>query len=188
VFTGTLFRMAQTTVFLDGLARWLASAPPARADVAVVLAGPYEDAAAARARALGLEGVVRFAGPLAHDVVRALQMRADLLLLWKPDGPGYRTMVPGKTYEYLATGRPLLALLPGADEVSGLLRDADAERLDPFDAGAVADALARRYAVWRRSGTATLPRPAWLAEHTRARLAARLADVLDTVVKGHGRP
>ena len=186
VFTGTLFHMRQTRVFLDALAAWLARDPAARSRVRVVLAGPYEQDQAQHARRLGLEGVVEFPGPLPHDETRALQGGADLLLLWKPDGRGYRTMVPGKLYEYLDTGRPLLAILPEGDEAARMASDAGAERVDPDDHVGVALGLERRFAAWARNGTTGGTRPAWLAGHTRAALATRLAGLLDTLVKGPG--
>ena len=67
----------------------------------------YQD----RAVALGLTGIVEFLGPVAHAEARRLQRRADLLVIFKPYGPAFDTMVPGKLYEYLDAGRPLVALL-----------------------------------------------------------------------------
>jgi hypothetical protein len=131
--------------------------------------------------------VVEFPGPLPYRETRALQAGADLLLLWKPDGPGYRTMVPGKTYEYLDAGRPILALLTKDDDVAGMVADADAVRVEPGYVPGVAQAIMRRYAAWLREGTVAAPRPAWLAGHTREALATRLAALLNTLVKGPGR-
>jgi glycosyltransferase involved in cell wall biosynthesis len=187
VFTGTLFHMRQTGVFLESLARWLACDPPARSRVRVVLAGPYEQDQAGHARRLGLDGVVEFPGSLSHDETRALQSGADLLLLWKPDGPGYRTMVPGKLYEYLDSGRPLLAIVPAGDETARMTADAGGERIDPGDGVAITRSLERRFGAWMRDGTPVGTRPAWLEGHTRAALATRLSRLLDTLVKGQGR-
>jgi glycosyltransferase involved in cell wall biosynthesis len=187
VFTGTLFHMRQSRVFLEGLAAWLARDAAARSRVRVVLAGPYEQDQADLARRLGLAGVVEFPGPLPHADTRALQSGADLLLLWKPDGPGYRTMVPGKLYEYLDSGRPLLAILPPEDEAARMVASAGGERIDPDDGAGVARSLERRVGVWTRDGAPVGSRPAWLADHTRTALARRLGHLLDTLVKGPGR-
>ncbi|MFI5370072.1 MAG: glycosyltransferase [Candidatus Eisenbacteria bacterium] len=187
-FTGTSFHMRQTSVFLDAMALWLAAEPDARPRVRVVLAGPYESGQRAHAGALGLDDVVEFPGPLPHRETRALQSGADLLLLWKPEGPGYRTMVPGKLYEYLDTGRPVLAALPAGDEAADMVVAAGGERVDPGDSDALASALARRHALWTRGAPAPASRPGWLAGHTREALATRLAALLDTLERGHRRP
>ena len=65
-----------------------------------------------------LHGVtIRHHGYLPHDRAVALMRSADLLFLAMHDLPvGVRaTTVPGKTYEYLASGRPILAALPDGD-------------------------------------------------------------------------
>lgn len=60
---------------------------------------------------------VRLHGYLPHDDAIALMRSADLLFLPMHDLPtGVRARtVPGKTYEYVASGRPILAALPDGD-------------------------------------------------------------------------
>ena len=181
VFTGTLFRMPGVEVFLEALHEMLAHDPAARRRVRVKLAGPYETGYADRSIALGLTpGIVEFTGPLAHQETRALQRRADLLVLWKMER--MEATVPGKLYEYLDSARPIIALLPERDDAAVLLARAAGERVTPGDRAALRSALERRYAQWKDGGRAADHRPAWLADHTRARLAGVLAAELDTLV------
>ena len=184
VFTGTLSLMEDTGTLLDALERVLSSDAGARDVLRVDLVGPYDQDWEARATARGLSGIVRFTGPLAHAETRACQRAADALLLWKPRGAGYRTMVPGKLYEYLDTGRPIVALLPEGDEAAGLVLRAGGWTGRPGDAATLAAELAARLAHWRAHGRAPDARPDWLATHTRAALAARLAGALDGLVGG----
>ena len=184
VFTGTLSQMPDADVFLESLHDLLARRPEARRRVRAHLAGPFEGSHADRATALGLTGIVHFAGPLAHEATRDLQRRADLLLLWKPRGAGYRTMVPGKLYEYLDAGPPVLAMLEQNDEAAELVRRAGGEVVPPGDRAPMTDAIERRYLAWKDGRRARAPRPAWLEEHTRASLAARLARLLDGLPRG----
>jgi glycosyltransferase involved in cell wall biosynthesis len=179
VFTGTLSLMEDTATLLEAVHDVLAAHPEARRRLRVVLAGPYDADHEDRAVALGLTGIVRFPGALTHAESRRLQAHADLLLLWKPRGAGYATMVPGKLYEYLDSGRPLLALLPAGDEARALAERAGAECLAPGDTAGLARAIERRYMEWKREGRASVTRPAWLTEYTRASLAGRLAGMLD---------
>lgn len=185
VFTGTLAQMPDADVFLEALHDVLARRPEARRRVRARIAGPYEGSHADRATGLGLTGIVRFTGPLAHGATRDLQRAADVLLLWKPRGAGYRTMVPGKLYEYLDAGPPVLAMLDPSDEAAGLVRMAGGEVVPPGDRGPLAEAIERRYLAWKEGQRPRPERPAWLADHTRAALAARLARLLDTMARGH---
>jgi hypothetical protein len=153
----------------------------------VTLAGPFESGYADRATALGLTGIVAFTGPLAHAATRALQRRSDLLVLWKPRGAGYRTMVPGKLYEYLDAGRPVVALLDPDDEGAELVRRADGEVVAPGRREPLAAAIERRYLAWKEKGRERWGRPGWLDEHARPRLAGRLAGMLDALVAGRRR-
>ncbi|HTR97940.1 MAG TPA: glycosyltransferase [Candidatus Acidoferrales bacterium] len=184
VYTGTLSLMPDAEALLEAVHDLLAHTPGARRKLRVDIAGPFDLEYEDRAVALGLRGIVRFTGPLAHAESRALQRRADVLVLWKPRGDGYRTMVPGKLYEYLDSGRPVLAVLPEGDEAAALVRRAGGEVVAPGHRPELARALETRYMAW--SGRGRLPdhRPEWLDEHARSNLASRLATRLDSLLGG----
>jgi hypothetical protein len=81
----------------------------------VVHGNPYPASVVANALASsGVEELVSVHGPVAHDEVAQIIAGADLLFLTLPrrvDGsPGGR--ISAKTYEYLATDRPILAAVP----------------------------------------------------------------------------
>jgi len=187
-FTGTLSLMPETEVFLEAVHDLLARRPELRRRLRARLAGPFDTGYQDRAVALGLTGIVEFTGPLAHAEARALQRAADLLVLWKP--PGMPTMVPGKLYEYLDSGRPIVALLPAGDEAAELAARGGAARIEPGDREELAAELERRIDRAAAEGRAPSARPAWLDEHTRGNLAARLARELDALAgaaPGRGR-
>lgn len=182
VFTGTLSLMPDTGAFLEALHDLFARHPEARRQVRARMIGPYDADYADRATALGLTGIVTFTGSRPHAETRAFQRRADCLLLWKPRGEGYRTMVPGKLYEYLDAGRPVLAMLESDDEAAALVRDAGGEVVPPARREPLAEAIERRWRAWRAGERPARLRPDWLAGHTRERLAGRLATLLDGLV------
>ena len=183
-FTGTLSLMPDTDVFLEALHDLFARRPEARRRVRARMVGASESGHVDRATALGRTGIGEFTGPLPYAASRALQGRADVLLLWKPRGAGYRTAVPGKLYDYLDAGRPVVALLEPDDEAAELVRRAGGEVLPPGQRAPLSEAIERRYLAWREGLRVPSARPDWLAEYTRARLAARLARLLDGLVEG----
>lgn len=178
-FTGTLAQMPDAEILLEAVHDVLARRPEARRRLRVQLAGAYESGYEDRAIALGLKGIVEFLGPRPHGETRDLQRRADLLAFWKPRGAGYRTMVPGKLYEYLESQRPIVALLDPEDEAAVLARQGGAAVLTPGRREPLVAEIDRRYQVWREGGRVDDVPRAELAEHTRGRLAARLADILE---------
>lgn len=180
VYTGVLSMMPDVGVFLDAVHEVLARNPDARRRLRVRLAGPYDSGYEDRAIALGLKGIVEFLGPVSHAESRALQRRAGTLLLWKPDG--FPAMVPGKLYEYLDSGRPLLALLEPGDESAVLVRRAGGAILPPRDRAALIAEIERRYRAWKAGESLPGGRPDWLDDHTRERLSGRLAQVLDGMI------
>jgi len=178
-FTGTLSQMPDTEVFLEAVHEMLKRNPEARRTLRARLAGPFESGYQDRAVALGLTGIVEFQGPRGHAESRGLQRGADALLLWQPrDTP---TMVPGKLYEYLDAGRPILALADPASEAAELARRGGAEILAPGDRDGLSVALERAWREWRTAGRAPGRRAEWLEDYRRDRLSARLAGILERV-------
>ena len=112
--------------------------------------------------------VVTLHGYVTHGESIELMRSAELLLLPMQKLPaGTRaTIVPGKTYEYLASGTPILAAIPDGD-TRDLLIAAELERV-------------RSGAPPRR------PDPEVVARFEYPALAAKLAEVFDTVLAGGG--
>ena len=126
---------------------------------------------------------VREHGYLAHAASIRLARSADLLFLPMHDLPRGRraTIVPGKTYEYLASERPILAAVPDGDARDLLEAAPGVYTCSPRDADAMArivrDAAARPRA-------ADIDRSATMRPFERRRLAERMAAVLDGAVEG----
>jgi glycosyltransferase involved in cell wall biosynthesis len=185
VYTGVMNLMPDVPVLLEALHQLFARRPEARRRLRARLMGPFDSDYADRATALGLTGIVEFMGPRSHAESRALQRAAHLLLIWKP--PDTPTMVPGKLYEYLDAGRPILAILPPHDEAADLVRGAGGTVVASGDRDGASQEIERHYAAWREGTPLPASRPGWLDEHTRSRLTARLAAGLDALVAGGSR-
>jgi hypothetical protein len=109
---------------------------------------------------------------------------ADLLFLPMHDiAPGRRaTIVPGKTYEYLASGRPILAAVPAGDARDMLAGSPQARMCRPGDSAAIEAIIRAEVARWQEAGPVrTEVVPDLLARFDRRRLAGELAAALDAV-------
>jgi glycosyltransferase involved in cell wall biosynthesis len=145
--------------------------------LAGVLSDPDREAIGARA--------VRTLGFLPHDETVQLMRSADLLFLPMHDLPRGRraTVVPGKTYEYLAARRPILAAVPDGDARDLLERSGIARLCRPAASSCMAEAILEELRR-RREGEAERPiDEEMLAAYERRRLAERLArEVFDAVL------
>jgi glycosyltransferase involved in cell wall biosynthesis len=123
----------------------------------------------------GLGPCLRLTGPLSRAETLRRMRQSDLLLLL---AEGLSVQIPGKTYEYLRAGRPILALT-SEGAVARLLRaTGGAWVVDPADEMGVATAVHHAYRRWQEhDGPA--PDPAVVASFDRRVLAGRFAQLFD---------
>jgi glycosyltransferase involved in cell wall biosynthesis len=83
--------------------------------------GPVDHSVVESATAAGLGEHIERAGRLSHaEAMRAMQ-RARALLLPINDTPNSQGILPGKLYEYLSVGRPIVAVGPAQGDVARVL-------------------------------------------------------------------
>lgn len=129
------------------------------------------------ARRRGLESVIREVGVLPHPEAVTLMQTADVLFLSHID-PTRQWAVPGKLYEYLASGAPVLALTDPGKETAQILRKVGGGiALSPEDPGTLFHALGDICAK-KRFDTPPCNVEA-LAMFERRQLTAKLAAVFD---------
>jgi glycosyltransferase involved in cell wall biosynthesis len=130
--------------------------------------------------------VARLHGYVTHAEALDLVRSADLLFLPMQNlPPGVRaTIVPGKTYEYLASGRPILAALPDGDARDILEKAGSATLVRPSDVAGMAAAILAGVERARGGDPAPRPDPALVARFEYRRLTSDLAEVFDAVMGG----
>jgi glycosyltransferase involved in cell wall biosynthesis len=186
VHAGTLTQRRSATSFLEGLAEFLGRRPDARGAIDVEFLGAREDESERAVARLGLADRVRFRDTVAHDETLRAERTAHVLLLIKHADSRYDGLVPGKLYEYIGLGRPVLALAPAGEAralVESLRRG---EAADPADRRAVGGAIERLYDRFRGGD---LDRAYDLSEHAeleRSHLAGELAHALDGAASRRG--
>jgi glycosyltransferase involved in cell wall biosynthesis len=181
VFSGTFHSDRVADGFLAGLKAFAAN-EDARRDFALRVVGRMSQAMEKALRATGLN--VEATGYVSHRQAIEHLLAADALLLLGPGGPNGATLLPAKSFEYLAAGRPVLAVTPSAGaEATQIIERCEAGVCVRPEPAAVADALTGLWTAWRAG---TLPAgcaPCQLALYTRKHLAGQLAEVLESVLK-----
>jgi hypothetical protein len=108
---------------------------------------------------------------------------ADLLFCPMHDLPqgGSALIVPGKTYEYIAAGRPILAAMPAGD-ARELVRSSGSGRVcGPTDVAAMRTIIGDELAALRHARGPLPVDQEILQRYARPQLAAALARLLDEV-------
>lgn len=188
VYTGSMYGVRNPDAFLRGaaMARAAGTLDPARTCLRFI--GRFGDEVRAMFRRPEIAGMVEETPYVPHAESVAQALGAHALLLVVDDYPGAESIVPGKVYEYVGARRPVLAMAPeGA--VAELIRKTEAGRVvGQHDAEGVADALARWFEEWARTGSTAFPgRADEVDRQSRRERARELAALFDEVKQAHGR-
>jgi glycosyltransferase involved in cell wall biosynthesis len=126
---------------------------------------------------------IRLHGYLSHRESVDLLRTADLLFLPMHDLPAHTraTIVPGKTYEYLAARRPILAAVPEGDARDLLASSGVAHIADPGDVDEITRAIALQLKHWRANSDVS-PDDELLGRFERRHLTGVLAALIDSVL------
>jgi glycosyltransferase involved in cell wall biosynthesis len=83
----------------------------------------------------GLNSQLELTGYVAHDISINYLFQAGALLLLIPDVSENKGILTGKFFEYLATGKPILAIGPTDGDVAEILKESGAGAIYSYDDG-----------------------------------------------------
>jgi glycosyltransferase involved in cell wall biosynthesis len=104
--------------------------PDAARRLRILVAGRPDPTEERYLRELDPANMIRHLGQLPHDSMLALERRADALLL--VTAPELRSLATGKLFEYLAAGRPIIALAQG-NEAARIIEETGTGVTVPLD-------------------------------------------------------
>ncbi|RKD23824.1 glycosyl transferase family 1 [Ammoniphilus oxalaticus] len=118
IYTGIFYQERNPRLFLQAIHELLAEGKLKRDLIELKFAGVFDYPGYTEnmdcAQALGLEDIVKVLGHLPHQEALIELKSSDVLLLIADTAPGSGRYIPGKLFEYMAIGKPILALsLPG---------------------------------------------------------------------------
>jgi hypothetical protein len=175
-YYGNMMGRRSCTGFLDGLRRWLDSSGRRARRVSVRFVGTGFEETAGEIASRGLEPVVALHPAVPRTQVPDLIKGDYVLLSFANQQP---LQVPGKTYDYLATGRRILAVTERDGATADLLRPlagcAVAER--PVE---IASALDSFYRDYERGANPRVERPRVMAEASYRHRAEQFAGLVQS--------
>jgi len=175
LYTGRFGSYGRDPAPLARALRLLASRDPdAAAGLQLVIAGPLTSGERALFDGEFAPLKVTIAGTVPRERALALQRSADALLLLA--APARSQLLNFKLFEYLAAGRPILALAEGT-EAGRIAAEVGAEVAPADDPSAIAATLVRL-----ASGEITPPDPAAIAPYTYPGPSQRMAEAVDLAI------
>jgi len=112
VHIGSMNKDRNPEVFWKATQKALAESPGLASKLKIRLVGPVDFSVRLSVEQFDLQSYTEFVEFIPHDEAVKLQQQAQINLLVINNSPNARTIIPGKLYEYLGSGRPLLAVGP----------------------------------------------------------------------------
>lgn len=168
---------------LQALEQWLRESPEIVDDVRIHCVGVLSKSDKALIDASPAKPLFDCSGYLSHSECLRYVRGADLLFLPMHKMPlGMKAgIVPGKAYEYMAAGRPILATVPESDARDFVMSAGTGVVCEPGDVAGMLAALKDQYSKWKASAA----RPHWnqdfVRQFERKNLTVKLAEYLDRV-------
>ena len=131
------------------------------------------------AREMGLGGSVEVLGPLPRRETLRRLLDSNLLLLL---GHNYTVQIAGKLYEYLRSGRPILALAPAGAQTDLLRATGGAWIVEPDDLAGAVEAVRDAYRRWQAGQNGPEADARLVSGFDRRVLVSRIATELDAAV------
>ncbi len=179
VHAGTFYRSRRPDTFLAGLGEFLRQVPEAATHTRVRLFGLTDHDFGS---GLHEHPCVEARGWVPHrEAVGAFRQAAVLLLVLHGE-KGTELTIPGKVYEYMATGNHVLACPVDHRELRRLLAAyRNATILGDYEPGAIAGALTRLYRRWR-AGALPACVPGHVQRLSRVERTRELASLLNRAI------
>jgi glycosyltransferase involved in cell wall biosynthesis len=189
-YAGSLYGLQTAPHFLAALGNLMGTRRDLRDKIRVVFVGHKNWRTVRLVQELGLEHVVEMNGFVAHRESLQWMLNADVLLLVMGQreamGNGLGPMrIPGKTFEYLATRRPILALVPPGAAADLIRETGSGMVVPPEEVGAIERAILDMFDRWQ-AGTLSVT-PYDVSGFERCALTAKLATVFESLCRADQR-
>jgi glycosyltransferase involved in cell wall biosynthesis len=177
--------LARSHVFLlRAIERWCQHDPEIHKHVELLFVGNASKEDRLLAENSIISDIIRFTGYLPHYETVKIIRTADLLFLPMYNlPPGERsTIVPGKTYEYMASGQPILAAVPDGDARDFLTKCGTAFLSRPDDCDEMIRILSQIYEAWKKKKQIVSVNTDMLQKFDRKNLTRALAEEFDKLL------
>ena len=182
VHTGSLYSLRSPKYFLFALHELVQEKPYLRKQIEVQFVGNYGKEAPMIVDKLGLNDLVQFVRYMSHEKCLELMVNSHILLLIVAS-EGFKTsgIVTGKLFEYLFSGRPVLALASKESIVANIVQSAKAGLVVSSNVEAIKDAILELYEQWAEGKLSATTEMASIEKYNRKVLTRKLVQIFEKV-------
>lgn len=174
---GSMLSERNPVVLWAALSELLSELTDLRGDLELQLVGDVSEQVVNSIRMYGLKEQLVLKGYVSHQTARKLQSEAAVLLLVESDRPETRAIIPGKLYEYMASGRPILAIGPAGSDIKAIIDHTDCGNFyDYSNKQAIKSGIMEMYERFRQNELNVNPRS--IKGYSREELTRKLAAIL----------
>jgi glycosyltransferase involved in cell wall biosynthesis len=183
VHTGSLYGLRTPKYFLLALQGLVREKEYLRKQIEVQFIGNYGKETPILVDKLGLNDLVQFIGYLPHERCLELMVNSHILLLIvASEGNKASGIVTGKLFEYLISGRPILALAPNGSIVANIVQSANAGLVVSSDVEAIKNTILKFYEQWTEGKLSITTDMASIERYNRKVLTRKLAQIFEKVI------
>ncbi|MBN2029336.1 glycosyltransferase family 4 protein [bacterium] len=183
-YCGTLYPERNPYQFLQAVGKAIHDQPDLKKKLRIQFVGSvFEIDLMRMINRCGLNKMVEVKGYVPHQESIGYLMASDclLLLIAKNESKGVAT---GKIYEYIASGKPILALVPEGEAKKLVIKHARGIVVPPDDVDGIKAQLIRAFDLWKRKDLKiTVPRWKGIEQYSRWHQTKALADIFDRCVE-----
>ena len=156
---GAFNRDRNPSALWTALERLVSEIPAFGENLKIRLIGQTDEPILQEIRDHGLREQLELLPHLEHREGLRVLGNSSVLLLPLNDAPNAREILPGKMYEYMALGRPILAIGPSGSDCEDILTQTGAGSYHPFtDTEGIQFALEKEFRRWQKGEAAEPPK------------------------------
>lgn len=120
---GSLLSERNPILLWQSLAELLVEVPKLKKHLQIKLIGTVSDYVIETIKSYGLYDYLKLVGYVSHQEALREQRKSQLLLLIEINSINTITIIPGKLFEYMAAGRPILAIGPRGSDFAEIIQE-----------------------------------------------------------------
>lgn len=180
-YTGSFYGRRKPDVFFHALSLLFKEGKIDKNNVYVELIGNFKEEQIKRTLdKYNLEDIVEILPYMDHNLCLQKMAASDCLLLIEGAGPGSEAFYTGKVFEYMVSGRPILAIIPQNGAAAKLIRDTNTGLIsDCEDLEGAKKNIKALYTAWSKNIDVYSPNRAEIRKYERNTLTGELVKVFD---------